>query len=141
MPSPALTALRMAVVKRLREDTTLTTLLGGSGASGTRIFRRLRMQKVEPRSVTYFDFGSRPDQTVPLRDRLFQFDVWDTDEDRAGEVADRLETLLDGQPFGVLPGGEMSVQYLGLVRDSDGVVDDGDLFRATSEYRVLAYRL
>lgn len=141
MATPPLTALREALVKRLRTDATLTALLGGSGASGTRIYRRLRKAKMEPRTITYLDFGVRPDWAVPLRDRTVQIDVWDTDPVRAAEIADRVETLLDGQPFGVLPNGEMSVQYLGLTRDGDVVADDGDLFRATSEYRVLAYRL
>lgn len=136
-------AVRQAVVKRLRDDTALSTLLGGSN----RIFHRLRKQPMEARSVSYFDFGVKPDWTVPLRDRRFQLDVWDTSPERAANVADRVEAVLDpegkgrGGALGIVGEGTANVVHIGLVEDGDVVEDDGDLVRVTLEYRVLAYKL
>jgi len=144
MPTtPAMRAIRQAIVKRLRDDSALTTLLGGSN----RIFHRMRKQPMEARSVSYFDFGRKPDHTVPLRDRTFQLDVWDTSPERAANIADRIEAIMDpegkgrGSALGIVGGGTANVVYIGLISDSDVVADDGDLVRATLEYRVLAYKL
>lgn len=139
MPAPvgAMRAIRQAIVKKLRDDTELTTLLGGAN----RIYHRARKQPVAARTVTYSDFGTRPDPTVPLRDRTFRIDVWDTSPERAANVAARIEDVLDGQAPGFLPDDTANVVYMGLVRDSDVVADDGDLVRATVEFRVIAYKL
>ena len=140
---PAMRAIRQTIVKRLRDDAALAALLGGPN----RIFHRMRKQPMEARSVSYFDFGRKPDRTVPLRDRTFQLDVWDTSPERAANVADRIEAVLDpegkgrGAAFGVVGGGTANIVYIGLIRDSDVVADDGDLVKATLEYQVLAYKL
>jgi len=135
-PVPAMRAVRQAIVKALRDDGTLTTLLGGAN----RIYRRMRKQPPEARQVTYFDFGVRPDPTVPLRDRTFQIDVWDTVPERAANIADRIEAILDNQPMGEVGGGTARVVYMQLVSDNDVVADEGDLVRVMLEFRVLAYK-
>ena len=135
-PVPAMRAIRQAIVKVLRDDSQLTTLLGGAN----RIYHRMRKRPPEARQVTYFDFGVRPDPTVPLRDRTFQIDVWDTVPERAANVADRIEALLDNKPMGTVGEGAARVVYLQLVSDNDVVADEGDLVRAILEFRVLAYK-
>jgi len=104
---------------------------------------------MEARSVSYFDFGRKPDPGVPLRDKVFQIDVWDNSPERAANIASRIETLFDpdGRGSGLgLVGGDSgqetaNVVYIGLISDSDVVEDEGDLVRATLQFRVMAYKL
>lgn len=134
-------AIRGEMVSRLRADSDLTTLLGGTN----RVIRRQKRTAIEARTVTYIDFGSRPDATVPMLDRVIQVDVWDTDPVRAEEIAERIDAVLDGKPFGVVTDEDdenvVNVVYLGLTGDRDGVIEDGDFERVTREYRMLAYKL
>lgn len=131
-----LTELRTALVSRLRGDATLVGLLAGD--SGRIVRRPALIPPVRP-LVTYLDFGTRPDPTVPLLDWTVQLDVWARDVDEAEPIAQRLGELLDNRPVSVT--GVLRGLYLQLIADRDEVVGEADLARRTQEYRLLAYDL
>lgn len=138
--SGLLTQLRGVVVGRLRADDDLVAALADDPQ---RIMRRPRTLPAVKPLVTYFDFGGRPDATVPWLDRTWQFDVWATDVDVADEIGEHLKRLLDPSPRGnppQVPGLVKSCLFR-LIRDADDVVGNGDLARLTQEYRLLAYDL
>lgn len=129
------TRLRRALVSRLQNDPQLAGALGGA----TRIFHRPRLMPPERPVLTYFDFGARPDPTVPLLDRTIQVDVWGAELDQAEQIAAHVKRLLHNQPLSV--GGVVQGVYLQLVSDRDDIAEEGDLARKTQEYRLLAYEL
>lgn len=136
VPVPPLLALRHKLRTVLVNDSELTGLLGGR-----RVFFRPRAEEIELPAVTYFDFGTRPDATVPFLDRTYQLDVWERRLDVAERIAQRIKVLLHNKPFARLPGGEAKVVYLQLVADRDDIAEEGDIVRKTLEFRLLAYDL
>jgi len=129
-------AIRVAVVGVLRGSAELMSNLENDPL---RIARRIRKANIDPLPlVTYLDFGSKPDPTVPLTDRIFQFDVWAEDP---SIIAAIIISLLDGKPMGMLPGGEANIVYLGMIDDRDDPVDEGDYERKMLTFSLLAYRL
>jgi len=130
-----LTRLREAFVARLRGDHALVDMLAGDS---DRIVRRPRLIPVQPRPlVTYFDFGTRPDATVPLEDMTWQVDIWGRDPDENERIAERVKALLHKKPLQVP--GYVRGRYFQLVRNWDRVEEDGDLIQTGREFRLLAY--
>lgn len=138
MATEAIQVVRETLVARLRASSALTTLLGGA----ERIIHRYARRTLEANLLTYFDFGSRPDATVPLRDWTFQLDAWTTTLAEGAEIMKAVEDVLDVRGgLGVLPGDVVKVDYLGLTGGRDEPVEDGDLSHSIRTFRVLAYRL
>jgi hypothetical protein len=133
----AVTAIREAVVARLKARGDLVDLLGAAD----RIAWRNRRQAVTVPSLTYLDFGARPDPTVPLLERTYQFDVWTALKTLGSRIAHEVVLALDGQPMGMLPGGQANVWFFGLEDQRDEPADDADVARTMLQFRVLAYRL
>lgn len=132
---PPVAAIRAAFAQRMATDLTLVTLLGGA-----RVYYRPMKKEVEVPSVTYFDFGMRPDNRVPLIDRTVQVDIWETQVLRAEKISDRVQRLFDLQPL-PLPTLEARVDFVRLTADRDEVLDDGRVVRKSLDFRVLAYAL
>ena len=130
-----LTKLREALYTKLSGDAALTTLLGGAN-----IFYRPRKAVISVPSVTYFDFGTKPDPLVPLMDRTIQLDIWERSTEKAEEIAFRIRQLLDLKNL-VLPGLEARPVYLHWQADRDIPEEEGDIAHKTVEYRLLAYEL
>jgi hypothetical protein len=135
MAVPVLTAMRTELVSRLRGDAQLVGLLGGAD----RVVRRPSVIPPVRPLLTYFDFGTRPDATVPLLDWTVQVDIWDVDVDAAEVIAQRVGELLDNRPFSV--DGVLKGVYLQLISDRDEVIGEADQARRIQEYRLLAYDL
>lgn len=129
-----LTKLRESLVTVLNSDVPLTSLL----TDGTITYRPRREAEIAVPSVTFFDFGVRPDNMVPLLDRTIQFDVWAETLETAEEIAHRLRQVLDLKPFDV-GGDEARPVFLRLLTDRDMFEEDGDVAHKVLEFRLLAY--
>lgn len=137
-------ALRKAIVAKLNTDVELADLMGGTV---TVLYRPTRQAIALPR-IIMFDTGIKGDNIVPLFDRNHQIEIWDTDLDRAEEIAHRITSLLDHQPLPLfddvlipsyIPGDTGQVAFLNLVNDSDVPSEDGDLVRKLLQFRLLVY--
>jgi hypothetical protein len=126
---------RAAVLAQLRSDAVLVARLGAA----ERIMRRPRRLGPARPLVTYFDFGTRPDPTVPLLDRSLQVDVWAVEEAEAQQIGAEVARVLHNRPVSV-PGTLRGV-YAQLIADRDEVDAEGNQARVVQEYRMLAYDL
>lgn len=128
-------ALRTAIVAKLEAALNLPY---APYAVATISYRPTRAP-IDLPAVTFFDFGGRPDDMVPLDDRNVHIDVWTAgDLDLAEEIAHVVNAALDHQRL-ELPGDEGGVAFLGLQSDRDETQRDADLMRKMLTYRLLSY--
>lgn len=128
-------ALRQAIVLLLKNDATLKALFPSGVVNVS--YRPTRQPMTLPR-ITFFDFGDRADDIVPLWDRNYQFDAWDGDLDKCEAIGQRLIELLDHASL-PMPGDEGFAARVHVVSDLDATQEDADLARKTFRVRVLNY--
>jgi len=136
-----LTWFREAIKGRLRNDPFIVALVGVNIR-----YRPARIPEEYP-SVTFFDFGNRPDANVPFLDRTVQIDIWGNSLEVSELIAQRIESLMDyaearrtgNIPWQAVNGVRIAQSILGA--DRNEALDDGDTTRKTLEFRVLAYKI
>jgi Protein of unknown function (DUF3168) len=131
LPEPALISIRKAVRTALRADPYVMAKVGG------RVFYRPRRALSEFPCITFFDFVSRPDQTVPLFDGTMQVDCWAAESQLTTELADRVVQVLAPRRLALPP--RVGLRLFGLVANRDEVTDDATISRRLLEFRLLYY--
>lgn len=136
-------SLRAAIVAKLQEDAALIALFAPEAVvvayRPTRRFIQLPL-------ITFFDTGTKADDSVPLWDRSIQIDVWTHgDLDLAEAIAARVADLLDHQPLGpstsgVFTGDTGRVDYLSLEADHNATEEEADLTRVTLLFKAILYQ-
>jgi hypothetical protein len=127
--------LRKGIMQVLAGDAELVALVG------TNLALRPRRALTSFPALTFFDFGSQPDPTVPLLDRVYQFDGWAATLSDAEKVRDRVRVMLDRQPHlaAVMEPTGIRVRAFYWTTDTFLSEQDAEVEHTVSEYRCLAY--
>lgn len=134
--SAPLVYFRRTLLRRLKADTLLQGYLGDNANNPLAIIYRMARETVAVPGIAFFDFGTRPDATVPLHNRRMQVDLWHTDADLVEEMAVRADQVL--REAGPVTHA-LFAAHLRLLSDRDNLVPEGSLTRKTLEYVILAY--
>ena len=128
------TEVRQQIRKILIDDATLIALLDGQ----PRVFYlRVRVPAERP-AVTFFDFGDRPDSTVPYHVRTLAIDIWADDFEKAEAIASRIRFLLDHQPIPI-PSGLWVINNIFFENEREAPLEEGDIVQKSLEFRFSAY--
>jgi hypothetical protein len=133
-----ITGFRRAIERLLRDDAIIRrlTLPQGGVDNPLRVAYRMAREQVAVPSITFFDFGTRPDNVVPLHRRTLQVDIWTETLELCEEVAVRVDQVLtESGPLTEA----LWVAYIALTDDRDNLIPEGFLSRKTLMFEVLAY--
>lgn len=134
--SAPLVYFRKVIGRRLRQDALILNYLEENRSNPLAIVYRMARETVAVPGITFFDFGNRPDATVPLHNRRMQVDLWHTNANTIEEMAIRVDQVLRAaQPITHA----LFAAHLRLLSDRDNLVPEGFITRKTLEYVILAY--
>lgn len=128
-------AIRTALVSLFTGDAAMKAFFPNGVVNVS--YRPTRRAMTLPR-ITFFDFGERADETVPLWDRSLQLDFWSGDLDVAEAMAQRALELLDHDGL-TLAGDVGLTARIHVTSDLDATLEDADLARKTVRVRLMAY--